>query len=201
MLDAVLTVVDAKHCMQHLDEVKPEGVVNEALQQVWRCGGLKQGRRVLVAAAWRRSSKGDLGGGVAAALCWCYAATNQPGSCTNNRMDDPGMPPTGGHGQAGPAELHGCCLRQQYYLHLWLARKARSHQQHNANCTHFHTAPQVAFADKILLNKTDLVSEAELKAVRARLRAINKTVEVIPTTRSAVDLDRILGIRAFNLDK
>lgn len=30
VLDAVLTVVDAKHVMQHLDEEKPEGVVNEA---------------------------------------------------------------------------------------------------------------------------------------------------------------------------
>jgi G3E family GTPase len=34
MLDAVLTVVDAKHVTQHLDEVKPHGVVNEAVQQV-----------------------------------------------------------------------------------------------------------------------------------------------------------------------
>ena len=30
MLDAVLTVVDARHVTQHLDDVKPEGVVNEA---------------------------------------------------------------------------------------------------------------------------------------------------------------------------
>ncbi len=34
LLDAVLTVVDAKHVTQHLDEEKPEGVVNEAVQQV-----------------------------------------------------------------------------------------------------------------------------------------------------------------------
>lgn len=29
-LDAVLTVIDTKHCMQHLDEIKPDGVINEA---------------------------------------------------------------------------------------------------------------------------------------------------------------------------
>lgn len=29
-LDAVLTVVDSKHLLQHLDEVKPADVVNEA---------------------------------------------------------------------------------------------------------------------------------------------------------------------------
>ena len=33
-LDGVLTLVDAKHVMRHLDEVKPEGIVNEALAQV-----------------------------------------------------------------------------------------------------------------------------------------------------------------------
>ena len=34
VLDAVVTVVDAKHVMLHLDEKKDEGVVNEAVQQV-----------------------------------------------------------------------------------------------------------------------------------------------------------------------
>ena len=33
-LDGVLTLVDAKHIGQHLDEQKPDGVVNEALSQV-----------------------------------------------------------------------------------------------------------------------------------------------------------------------
>jgi G3E family GTPase len=33
-LDAVITVVDAKHISQHLDEIKPEGVENEAVEQV-----------------------------------------------------------------------------------------------------------------------------------------------------------------------
>lgn len=32
LLDAVLTVVDAKHIVQHLDDEKPEDVVNEAGQ-------------------------------------------------------------------------------------------------------------------------------------------------------------------------
>lgn len=33
-LDAVLTLVDAKHITQHLDDVKPDGAVNEATNQV-----------------------------------------------------------------------------------------------------------------------------------------------------------------------
>ena len=33
-LDGVVTLVDAKHAHLHLDEVKPEGVVNEAVEQI-----------------------------------------------------------------------------------------------------------------------------------------------------------------------
>ena len=33
-LDAILTIVDAKHIVQHLDEEKPEGVENESVEQI-----------------------------------------------------------------------------------------------------------------------------------------------------------------------
>ncbi|KAG1668150.1 hypothetical protein FOA52_005142 [Chlamydomonas sp. UWO 241] len=92
LLDAVLTVVDAKHIMQHLDEVKPDGVVNESVQQI-------------------------------------------------------------------------------------------------------------AFADKILLNKLDLVDDATKAAVVKRIRSINKGVDIIESRNCVVDLDKIVGIKAFNLDR
>ena len=79
VLDAVLTVVDAKHVTQHLDDQKPEGVVNEAVQQI-------------------------------------------------------------------------------------------------------------AFADKVLLNKTDLVGGEELSALKHRIKHMNKTVEIIECVRSQVSL-------------
>merc|ERR1712066_1192906 len=61
---------------------------------------------------------------------------------------------------------------------------------------------QVAFADRILLNKCDLVdSEEELKEIEKRIRAINEIVPIKRTTNSEVDFDFILGIRAFSLDK
>eukprot|EP00798_Chlamydomonas_sp_ICE-L_P022944 gene22944-30124_t len=91
-LDAVLTVVDIKHITQHLDDEKPDGVVNEAIQQI-------------------------------------------------------------------------------------------------------------AFADKILLNKIDLVTPEEKAAVVKRIRAINKPVDIIETTKCTVDLSLVLGIKAFSLDK
>jgi G3E family GTPase len=60
---------------------------------------------------------------------------------------------------------------------------------------------QVAFADKILLNKTDLVSESELGAVEARLRRINKTASVLRCTHSEVPVKDLLHIEAFDLKR
>merc|ERR1712232_869453 len=61
---------------------------------------------------------------------------------------------------------------------------------------------QIAFADRILLNKCDLVdSEDELKEVETRIRAINQSVPIKRTTNSEVEMDFILGIRGFSLDK
>lgn len=91
-LDAILTVVDAKHILAHLNEVKPEGVENEALEQV-------------------------------------------------------------------------------------------------------------AFADRILLNKVDLVADTEREEVKAKLRSINQLVDIVETTQSVVDIDLILGINKFDLSR
>merc|ERR1712003_154854 len=52
---------------------------------------------------------------------------------------------------------------------------------------------QIAFADRILLNKCDLVdSEKELEEVEKRIRAINQTVPIKRTTNSEVDMEFIL---------
>jgi len=91
-LDGILTVVDAKHVIQHLDEEKPDGVVNESVQQI-------------------------------------------------------------------------------------------------------------AFADRVLLNKVDLVDKATADEVEARILDLNATVKVRRTVQSEVEMDFLLGIRAFSLDK
>jgi G3E family GTPase len=91
-LDAILTVVDAKHLLAHLDEVKPEGVENESVEQV-------------------------------------------------------------------------------------------------------------AFADRILMNKIDLVSDEDKAEVLRRIRGINAVAEVLEATYSRFDLNRVLGIKAFDLQK
>jgi G3E family GTPase len=90
-LDAILTVVDAKHIIQHLDEVKPEGVENESVEQI-------------------------------------------------------------------------------------------------------------AFADIVLLNKIDLVSEEEKKLVISKIKGLNGC-KVYETLNSQIDVEKILGLDAFSLDR
>merc|ERR1712113_496352 len=60
---------------------------------------------------------------------------------------------------------------------------------------------QVAFADRILLNKCDLVDEAELAEVERRIHMINKPVQIRRCKYSEVDMEYVLGINAFSLDK
>ena len=60
---------------------------------------------------------------------------------------------------------------------------------------------QIAFADVILLNKTDLVDEAELQEVEARIRGINPYAKLHRTTRSNIAIDQVLDRNAFDLDR
>ena len=60
---------------------------------------------------------------------------------------------------------------------------------------------QIGFADVILLNKTDLVSEDELAEVERRIRAINPHAIVHRTERCAIPLDRVLDRGAFDLER
>src|SRR5688572_3827515 len=60
---------------------------------------------------------------------------------------------------------------------------------------------QIAFADVILLNKTDLVDEADLLEVEARIRGINPYARLHRTERSRIALDEVLNRNAFDLDR
>ena len=60
---------------------------------------------------------------------------------------------------------------------------------------------QIAFADVILLNKTDLVSRDELADVEARIRGINPYARVHKTQRAQIPLKEVLGRNAFDLDR
>ena len=60
---------------------------------------------------------------------------------------------------------------------------------------------QIAFADVILINKTDLVSADELGDVEARIRSINPYAKVHKTERAKIALDQVLDRKAFDLDR
>ncbi len=60
---------------------------------------------------------------------------------------------------------------------------------------------QIAFADVVVLNKTDLVNDEELRNVEAAIRAINPAAKIHRTTRAGVALSEVLDRGAFDLGR
>jgi G3E family GTPase len=69
------------------------------------------------------------------------------------------------------------------------------------NLTDSHEAQeQVAFADIILINKTDLVSPDEITKIEQQIRGLNPLAKIHHTAFSVIDLPLILGTGAFDLE-
>ena len=66
---------------------------------------------------------------------------------------------------------------------------------------HHEAEEQVAFADVVLLNKTDLVDKSGLKGVEKRIKKINPYTKIIRTAHCDAPLENILGLNAFSLDR
>ena len=66
---------------------------------------------------------------------------------------------------------------------------------------HHEAEEQIAFADVVLLNKTDLVDTNGLEEVERRIRKINPYTRIIRTAHCEAPLDNILGLNAFSLDR
>lgn len=60
---------------------------------------------------------------------------------------------------------------------------------------------QIAFADVILLNKVDLVTEEELAELERRILDMNAMVKIYRTQNSDLPIESILGVKAFDLDR
>jgi len=71
------------------------------------------------------------------------------------------------------------------------ARLADSHE----------AADQIAFADVIVLNKTDLVSPEELRSVEQQIRAINRFARIHRTERAGLPIGEVLDQGAFDLER
>jgi G3E family GTPase len=60
---------------------------------------------------------------------------------------------------------------------------------------------QIAFADVLILNKTDLVTAEELDHIKKRIKTLNPSAELHDTTRSNIALEKILARNAFDLER
>ena len=60
---------------------------------------------------------------------------------------------------------------------------------------------QIGFADVILLNKTDLVTPADLDVLEKRIKAINAVAKVHRTTNATLSLDKVINVGGFNLER
>jgi G3E family GTPase len=73
--------------------------------------------------------------------------------------------------------------------HIWQHIESREAQE------------QLAFADVVSINKTDLADETALSALESRIREMNAFAKVHRTGNAVNDLDRVLNLGAFNLDR
>lgn len=60
---------------------------------------------------------------------------------------------------------------------------------------------QIAFADVILLNKTDLVSNEHLEELERRIRSMNALCKIYRTRNAELEMNALLGVRAFDLKR
>lgn len=60
---------------------------------------------------------------------------------------------------------------------------------------------QLAFADRIMLNKIDLVSEEELEEVETRIKSINRFAPMYHTENSIIDPKELINIGSFDLER
>ncbi len=73
--------------------------------------------------------------------------------------------------------------------HVWL------HIDNSSECQE-----QIAFADVILLNKIDLVSAGELEKLENKIQRMNPQAKVYKTKDADIDMDKILNVKAFDLN-
>jgi len=61
-------------------------------------------------------------------------------------------------------------------------------------------AEQVEFANVIIVNKTDLVDELELRRLEAVLHQLNPKAQLLPTTHGIVPMEAVLDTEAFDFE-
>ena len=76
------------------------------------------------------------------------------------------------------------------------ARHILMHLDESSECQE-----QIAFADVVLVNKIDLVSESDLASLETRIKNINRFARVVRTERADAPIDTLVNIGAFDLTR
>ena len=74
------------------------------------------------------------------------------------------------------------------------AKHAAAHLDH-------HAVDQIVIADRIIMNKVDLVGGQDLDSLEAEVRKLNATAPILRSSHAKVDLENILGIGAFSAQR
>jgi G3E family GTPase len=90
-------------------------------------------------------------------------------------------------------------IHEQYLLDAVITVVDAKHAQHQLTA-HSEAQEQVGFADRILISKTDLVSEIEVGELAKRLKNINPRAKHNKVDFGSTDLKEVLDIRGFNLN-
>lgn len=90
-------------------------------------------------------------------------------------------------------------LRQSFYLDSVITVVDAVHIEQNLSEIK-ETQDQIGFADIILLNKIDCITDEKIKEVEAKIKTINNLAKIFKTKNSNVPIDEILGINAFDLN-
>jgi G3E family GTPase len=91
-------------------------------------------------------------------------------------------------------------LKNQFQLDAIVTMVDAKHfEQHVAELN--EPAEQVAFADLVLLNKTDLVEPSALERIESRIRGINGTAKILRTQNADAPIGQILDVGAFDLQR
>ena len=74
------------------------------------------------------------------------------------------------------------------------AKHAAAHLDH-------HAVDQIVIADRIIMNKVDLVAEHEIESLEKQVRGLNATAPILRSSHAKVNLENILGIGAFSAQR
>jgi G3E family GTPase len=91
-------------------------------------------------------------------------------------------------------------IQRRYYPDAVITVVDSKHIEQHLDDGH-EAVEQIAFADLVLLNKTDLVSSEHLSQLENRIKKISATTRVIRTEHSQIPIEEILDIRAFDLSQ